>query len=108
MVAAKRVVGDRVKGPARDSASVIGTAQRANTAYYLACGTAGEGEEQYSLGRHAALEKNIDSGGQRRGLTGTRSGDDSKRPIPKSGRFALPRVEFRVRVEHVFDSIFRV
>ena len=59
VVAAKRVMGNGVKGPARDSATMVGAPQCANTAHYLARRAAGEGQEQDSLRRDAALEKEI-------------------------------------------------
>ena len=97
-----------MKGPARDPASFIGATKCANTAYYLTRRAAGEGQEQNSLRRDAALEKDFDSGRERGRLPSSRSRDDSKGPVPKVSGLTLSFVEFSLRSEHVFDFIVGV
>ena len=97
-----------MKSPARDPASSVGASKCANTAYYLARRATGEGQEQNSLRRDAALEKNIDSGRKRRGLPSSRSRDDPQGPVPKGGGLTLSRVEFSMRSQHMFDFIYGV
>jgi hypothetical protein len=104
VMAAKRVVGDRVKGPARNAANVVATSNRANSAHYLARRAPGERQEQNSFRRDATLEKDFDSGRQCGRLSGSRSRDDSKRPVPKCGRRTLPFIELSLRREHVIDA----
>jgi len=87
---------------------LVGTSKCANTAHYLARRAAGEGQEQNSFRRDAALEEDFDPGRERGRLPSSRSRDDSEGPVPKGGGFSLSRVEFSLRSEHMFDSIVGV
>jgi hypothetical protein len=87
---------------------LFGAAKGAHTAHYLARGATGEGEEQYSLRCDAALEKNADSGRQRRRLAGSGSRDDAERSVSKIGGLTLTFIEFLSGGEHIRDAIFGV
>ena len=97
------MMGDGVEGPARDPASSVSPSKRADTTYDLARRAAGERQEQDSLWSDAALEKDVDPGGERGRLPGSGSRDHSQRPVAKRGGLTLPVVEFSFRSEHPFE-----
>jgi hypothetical protein len=97
------MMGDGVEGPARDPASSVSPSKRADTTYDLARRAAGERQEQDSLWCDAALEKDVDPGGERGRLPGSGSRDHSQRPVAKRGGLTLPVVEFSFRSEHPFE-----
>jgi hypothetical protein len=76
-------MGDRVKGPAGDPATLIRTSKGSNATHDLARGATSERQEQDALRCDAALEENIHPRRERRRLSGAGSRYDAKGRVPE-------------------------
>ena len=81
MVSPKCVVGNRVKGTARNAMNMSVGTNCVDPIENFAGRTPGEGEQQNTFGIDARVEQVLDSGGQGCGLAGARSRDHAQRLV---------------------------
>jgi len=103
VMTAKCSVGDGMKSPTGHPATLISTSNRANSINDLARRTARKSQEQNALRSDALFQKELDPGGERCRLSGSRPGDDTEGPVSKRGSLELSFIEISLQRGHTLD-----